>query len=551
MTIKHKLVSSLNKVFLDEQPCWLDYDKSSGLLGETVSFQWVLSPERGERLEAVIWQESDLKEHVRLYEIGHVPVQFPRYYHSDKYFLREGKPGLYPDPLYPLEEGHINLAGTQWRGVWVEITIPVDIAPGDYKIKMHMADRQNPSEVLATTEFVLEVIGAVIPKQKLIHTEWFHNDCIALYHNVEIFGEEHWDLIKAYMESAYRYGINMIYVPLFTPPLDTAVGGERPTTQLVAVSVVEGEYVFGFDKLKRYLDLARRVGMEYFEMSHLFTQWGAAHAPKVVATVDGEIKKIFGWETDSVSPEYTTFLRQFIPELKEFLTEEGILKASYFHISDEPALAALESYKGARDSISDLLEDCNVIDALSNIEFYNLGLITSPIPSIYHIEPFIEVGVPDLWAYYCCGETNQVSNRMIAMPGLRTRILGVQLYKHKITGFLQWGFNFYFLQHSKGLVNPYVTNDAGLAFPGGDPFIVYPGEDGPIPSLRQIVFYEGLQDIRALELLESLVGRERVEELIDEKLGEDFSFKVYPKGSDGLKSLRNEVNRIIGEYSGK
>lgn len=550
MNIDNILVSSLEKVFLDEKPKCAEYNKMSGLRGERISFQWVLSPERGERLETCIWTKSPINEHIQLYEIGHVPVQFPRFYHSDKNFLRLN-PGVFPDPLFPLKDGFLNLAGAQWRGIWVEVSLPEDIKAGVYEIKLFMSPADNKNEILATATFELTVIDAILPKQKLIHTEWFHNDCIAVYYGVQIFGERHWELIEEYMKSAYRYGINMIYVPLFTPPLDTAVGGERPTTQLVDIEIKDGRYLFGFEKLKRYLDLARKVGMEYFEMSHLFTQWGAAHAPKVVATEEGVEKRIFGWETDSVSEEYTGFLRQFLVELKVFLRNEGILKKSYFHISDEPSINALNSYKAARDSISDLLADCNTIDALSNLEFYEMGLVASPIPSCYLIEPFLEAGVPDLWTYYCCGETNLVSNRMIAMPSQRTRILGIQLYKNNIKGFLQWGFNFWFLQDSKGAINPFITNDAGLAFPAGDAFLVYPGDDGtPISSLRQLVFSEGLQDLRALELLETMVGRKAALEFICETLGDDFDFKTYPRDANSLLNFREEINARINKALG-
>ena len=58
---------------------------------------------------------------------------------------------------------------------------------------------------------------------------------------------------------------------VFTPPLDTYVGGERPTVQLVDVIVENGKYSFNFDKLKRWVDLCSKSGIKYFEISHLFT----------------------------------------------------------------------------------------------------------------------------------------------------------------------------------------------------------------------------------------------------------------------------------------
>ncbi len=47
---------------------------------------------------------------------------------------------------------------------------------------------------------------------------------------------------------------------------------------------------------------------------------------------------------------------------------------------------------------------------------------------------------------------------------------------------------------------------------------MYPGEEGPVESIRLEVLQEAMQDLRALQLLESLVGRERVLELIEEGL---------------------------------
>ena len=58
----------------------------------------------------------------------------------------------------------------------------------------------------------------------------------------------------------------MMLTPLFTSPLDTAIGLERTTCQLIDVEVKDGEYVFGFEKLKRWIDLCKKCGIEYFEI---------------------------------------------------------------------------------------------------------------------------------------------------------------------------------------------------------------------------------------------------------------------------------------------
>ena len=56
--------------------------------------------------------------------------------------------------------------------------------------------------------------------------------------------------------------------------------------------------------------MADRLGVKYFEIAHFFTQWGAGHAPKVMATTETGYERIFGWDTDATGEEYTAFIRQ-------------------------------------------------------------------------------------------------------------------------------------------------------------------------------------------------------------------------------------------------
>lgn len=167
-----------------------------------------------------------------------------------------------------------------------------------------------------------------------------------------------------------------------------------------------------------------------------------------------------------------------------------------------------------------------------------------PVVATNHITPFIENDVPDLWAYTCCSQCVDVGNRFLAMPSNRNRILGVQMWKYHITGFLHWGYNFWNSQLSKAVIDPFQVTDAGGAFPGGDGFSVYPGENGPLPSLRQKVFAMALYDMRALSLAEEKLGRESVLKLFGD--GESMTFANYPRTSSYLPDLRERVNEAIG-----
>jgi len=538
-----KVLSSLEKVFSDEELKATEWKKGSMLLNEVYSFQvaykWNAFIIKGVKVEV----DSELSPWITIRKVGLVPSEMPCYANHDDNILRS-VPGLYPDPLIPLGPDDLALLPEQWRSLWITIDPNCNAAPGNYSINITF--KNSVDEVLGKAEFQLEIIDALLPKQELVHTQWFHTDCLATWYKVDVFSEEHWDIIKKYIQTAVKHGINMILTPLFTPPLDTAVGGERPTVQLVDVEKYGDKYKFNFQKLKRWVDMCLSVGVEYFELSHLFTQWGAKHAPKIMATENGEYKRIFGWETDAAGNEYKNFLSQFLPQLVNFIKENNLEKRCYFHISDEPHSDHLESYKNASNIISEYVKDFPVIDALSDYTFYETGLVKNPIPATNHIEPFLENKVPDLWTYYCCSQYKEVANRFFNMPSARNRILGLQLYKFDIKGFLQWGYNFWYSQYSRYPIDPFKVTDAGYAFPSGDAFMVYPGDNGePISSLKFEVFFDALQDLRALKLLESYIGKEEVLKLLEESLENPITFRQYPKEAQWLLEKREEINKMI------
>ncbi|CAM3393545.1 MULTISPECIES: DUF4091 domain-containing protein [Paenibacillus] len=544
-TFETRLLSSLSKVFADEELAAAPYDAGSAFLNETFSFQVAYrSSQLMKNIRVVV--ESELSEYISIRSVGLVPSDLPTYHDHDEFILRS-TPGLYPDPLFPLAaDAAVTGRPSQWRSLWVTVEPDSGRAGGTYDIGLRF--ETDSGEKLAEETFRLELIPAVLPAQTLIHTEWFHTDCLATYYGVDVFSERHWQLIEQYIRTAAEHGMNMMLTPLFTPPLDTEVGGERPTVQLVDVEVLgDGSYRFGFDKLDRWTDLCDRCGIQYLEFSHFFTQWGAKHAPKIVANVNGESQKLFGWETDASGEEYQAFLRQFIPALVDWIEDHGRDDRCYFHVSDEPHASHIEAYGQASRLMNELLPDYPIIDALSDFSFYEEGLVKRPIPASNHIEPFLEAGVEGLWTYYCCSQYKEVSNRFFNLPSARNRILGMQLYKYNIEGFLHWGYNFWYSQYSRRAIDPYRVTDADSGFPSGDAFLVYPGEDGPVESIRLKVFHEALQDLRALQLLEQQIGREAVLEALEEGLGEPITFKTYPRDEKWLLSKRQWINDKIKE----
>jgi len=538
-----RLLSSLAKVFTRNAPAGQHNNWLSALRGERVSLQaaYVYGGEVRSWGKIALKATEGIQTTMR--RVRYMPGFISMGYETDDGYI-SSEDGLFPDLLEPFELNRLPLIPGTWQSIWIDFHVTSESQAGLHPIIISIEG--NDGTELATVETTIEVIPVELPPLEIPHTKWFHVDCLANYYDVEVFSEEHWGIIENFASCAVEHGINTLLTPIHTPPLDTEIGGERLTVQLIDVSIRGYKYDFDFTKLERWVEMCKRVGVKYFEIAHLFTQWGAKHAPKIMGTRDGKYTRFFGWETDATGPEYTNYLKQMLPALINKLNEWGISENTIFHISDEPSTENLENYMAARNIVSEILSGFKVIDALSDYTFYEKGVVPLPIPSVSDIEPFIEANIPELWCYFCCAQSYNVPNHFFMQPSYRNRILGVLMYKFNIKGFLHWGYNFYNSVHSVYPINPFHVTDADGAFPSGDPYVVYPGEDGkPLASLRLMVNQEAFNDYSALMLLEKLEGRKSVLDLIDEMLTGELRFSNIPANDEYLLKLRQHVNKRI------
>ncbi len=529
-----KIISSLEKIYDNDPIPERGIGYFSMLKNEKKSFQ--IAVESSEETVVNLKINSDLAG-LKVYSVEHIKSEFPMHKENVDDYYRFSESGYYPDLLLPVGES-VKLR----KGVnvfWVEADGRFGKAD-TYQIDVSVGDK--------TESVTAEIIDAELDFKDFVYTNWFHTDCLMSYYNFEVFSDEYWRVTENFLKTAREYGMNCVLTPLFTPPLDTEVGKERPTVQLVDVTVENGKYIFGFEKLTRWIEMAERCGVRVFEFSHFYTQWGARSAPKIMAVADGEYKRIFGWETSANSKEYRAFLKEFSAELKKYIEEKGIKDRVILHISDEPSITVLPNYSRASKYIRKLFPGYKVMDALSDFWYYRLGIVSDPIPANDHIDKFLGK-VDNLWTYYCSGQNkNYVSNRFFCNSSLRTRVLGYQLYKFDIRGFLQWGYNFYYTSLSRALINPFEVSDAGGNFPSGDSFVVYPAEDGTAyHSIRLKVFYDALQDMAALNTLEKLTDKKTCLSIIEEQGKHSISFREYPHDEKWLLDTREKVNRLIKE----
>ena len=520
-----------------------------GAKGERIAFQIALKSSENIFIGLAACGNEVLTRSLSFRQVDVVPCALPAP-GMIKDMLR-ADPGLYPDPLIPVKE-HVRLLPGLWYSIWVTVDLDPDLQEGIYPLEIRCFrrcyqdapwDKDIPYEI--TIPVKIHVHKHSLEKQKLICTNWFYADCLAEYYKVKVFSERFWKLLENYMRDYAAHGRNMILTPLWSVPLDVRINGERPTAQLLDIAYESGKYKFDFTKLKRWIDLGRKCGIEYFEMAHIFTQWGAKFAPKIMVKVGKRLTRRFFWDVKADSPLYQDFLKQLMAALLPFLRKEGLAGKCYFHFSDEPSEGDMENYKRSIAPLREVLtdeEEFPVIDALSSPKFFQEGLIRTPVPYFCHLEAFEKEPIKHKWCYFA-GNAEHYPMRCLGAPLCNYRILGVLLYCYKMEGFLHWGHNFWFSQYSRETdLNPWVETTAGRGFTGGNIYNVYPGKDGqPVAAQHYESFMEGMYDLRLLELLEKMISREAVLEIIDSLLVTPLAMNQLPSDHTWILKLRRKI----------
>ena len=360
-----RLISALEKVLPDTAQLDVAEIKSDvAARGELYSFQIALRSD--ERKIMRIESASELNTRIRV--VKYVPALYAGS-GVDKDVINDNKPGLYPDLLDDPDFGEqFRLLPRMWQCLWVTVYVGKDQTPARYPIKVALRDMET-NEIAAEPEFELQIMDFELLPQTMTNFHWFHVDCLYDYYKVPCWSEDHWQIIENFARNACDHGVTMLYTPLWTPPLDTAIGHSRPECQLLDITLDLSTltYTFNFDRLRRYIELGQRIGFKQFGMSHLFTQWGAKACPKIRATLINADKSIatqrygaqhdwkkfvsdhytgiFGWNIESTSQEYADFLKQLFPALLPVLREYGLGKENcFFSLSDEPHDDHLETY---------------------------------------------------------------------------------------------------------------------------------------------------------------------------------------------------------------
>ena len=461
------LETSLKRVYPNSQPGEKKTLNIIAAKNERISFQACVRNFSTD--SAIVKCEMIENKHFtsRVRRVGHVPmIQLNTYTPKTELEGIGHIPGLCPDPLYLDEQVHM---GPESNGVfWITLQIPENIKSGKYSItvKFTLVDRYgyvsstSPEALSVSLPVEIDVRSLVIqPRKNFPVTNWISIDSIWEYYRIEPCGDRFWELADKFIENLVSHGNNAVYTPIWNSRHELLI---RPAQLLRVRKIGDDRYEFDFTDVRKWVRLALKHGAEYIEWTHFFTPApeSGKYPQRIYEKGEGAVGEIL-WppDTSATSETYRSFLSQFIPVFEAFLEEEGIFDKSLFHCADEPdGEVQIEDYKKARALLLEFAPWMKVMDALSDTKYATQKIVDNPIPSIQTALDFKAANL-DTWVYFCCGPRDGYLQRLLDTPLSKIRMCGLLFYKLGATGFLHWGYCYWFKFCTSEISNPFVNPD--------------------------------------------------------------------------------------------
>lgn len=406
----------------------------------------------------------------------------------------------------------------------LRLSVPASLLPssGSQKIKIVIGTKQaNLSGEFTVNRYAVKL--PLLKDSRFFYTNWFRMSEIEKRHKVVRWTNEWYKVLDKYAALMASARQNAITIP-----------GEL-------IHIQDGQIVLDENNMINYINLFRKYGFTYFESPHLMDRgknddWGDPQL-KVALT---EAR----YETADAKKQIDTIVRL----IKQFTSKYNLTHNWLQHISDEPTRTQAECYKAVVQQVKNIYPEIQIMEATNDRDGLAGAVdIWCPLISDFQEnEKFFrerEKHNEKVLVYTCLIPGGSWLNRLLDQEKLRQVYFGWGAAHYKTAGFLHWGLNQYYANPWEQTVVHHPAPGAGANnfLPAGDTHIIYPGEEGPLSSVRLEAHRIGIEDYELLTMLKEK-NKKLTLELIN-KL-----FRSYTDYSTSVKAYREVKKRLLEAY---
>ena len=307
------------------------------------------------------------------------------------------------------------------------------------------------------------------------YSNWMDYGKAMSRHGVGDWTDAHFDMVARYARLGVYARQNVAILPRILVP------GE------------DGAPVPDEARYARLVALLRDEGIAFFEGPHLAKFTGGNWKAETFTPVT--------CDKPAGTPEGDAELERLAAAFAGMIERNGWSDIWYQHVADEPSSWNAAAYRAAVSIVRLAMPGVRLLDAIDTPDVADVLDATCPKTDGFEANRAAYTATKairpsrETWCYTCCYPGGRWLNRFLDGPLLNPLLLSWGCFIHGIDGYLHWGFNWFGPDYT-----PFDAEDP-WKLPPGDRALVYPGPDGPWPSVRLEAIRQGLEDLELLRLL--------------------------------------------------
>lgn len=369
------------------------------------------------------------------------------------------------------------------RGLWLTVDIPQNAVPGTYKGTVEVT----AGGKTRSCTYKVKVLDRVLPSP----AEWsFHLDlwqnpyAVARVHNVELWSEEHFDVLRPYMLKLASGGQKAITATLIDRPWDGQT--YDPFGSMVTwIRKADGAWMYDFTIFDLWVEFMMSCGIDKEITCFSMIPWKlsfryydqATHSHKYIDCVPGD-------------EAYEKFWGGMLGEFSAHLQEKGWLDKTFISMDErslqqmQAAIAVIKKYApGLKISMAgnyhpeiepDIFDYC--------LDIFAYGAYTPELLAARRAQGKVST-------YYTCCSAEYPNLFTFSSPA-DAEFIALEALAKDLDGYLRWAYNSW-------TVTP--ENDSRFtAWPAGDTYVIYPFS---ISSIRWERLVQGIQQFEKYKIL--------------------------------------------------
>jgi hypothetical protein len=448
--------------------------------------------------------------------------------------FRSGPSHLAADILDTLSV--FNIPAHSTRPFWVTLSIPRETKPGTYSCSIEVESASD-----STIQFTLSVLvhNWTLPEPSAwsFHLDLWQNPfAVARYHEVELWSQEHLELLRPLLTLLAGAGQKCITTSIVDKPW----GGQTydPFESMITwIRNSDGRWEFDYHIFDLYVSLAMECGITHQINCYSMVPWGNQFVYH-----DEDSSKFVTVEAQPGTTQYEELWKPFLYDFRAHLMEMGWLDKITIALDERN----LEEMKNMFDFLHRTVPEFKITMAGHYFEeinadihdfSYNWGYVQASSKEIAKIRR--ERGQVTTY-YVACGIP--CPNNFTFSPPAESTFEGWFAAAMEFDGFLRWAYNSW--------VEEPLKDSRFRTWPAGDTYFVYPG---PISSIRFEKLKEGIQDYEKIRILRETLKHSASDEIAG-KLQELDSFlehiRITPDMSKRAAFAITEGKKLIAEITG-